>query len=57
MAKEKADEMGWGYEEIDGDIRLIQKLIDGDWNEDEFLIVPPEREIIPTNADDIVSYE
>ena len=45
-AKKIAEEKGWKYEEMTGDIRLIRKLIDGEWDEDEFLIVQPRHEII-----------
>ena len=41
----EAQERGWEYERIQGDIRLIRALIDGDWNEDDFLVVPPGHEI------------
>ena len=40
-----AKERGWKYEELPGDIRLIRKLIDGEWDEDEFLIVQPGEQI------------
>lgn len=39
---------GWEYEELPGDIRLIRKLIDGEWDEDEFLVVQPGEQIIPS---------
>ncbi len=57
LTKQKADECGWEYDEISGDIRLIEKLINGDWNSDEFLIVSPEQKIIAANTDEIVSCE
>jgi hypothetical protein len=41
-----AAQNGWKYEELSGDIRLIRKLIDGEWNEDEFLTVQPGEEIV-----------
>lgn len=40
-----AKEYGWKYERFQGDIRLLKKMIDGDWNEDEFLICPPHHKI------------
>ncbi|MDO8585604.1 MAG: DUF1638 domain-containing protein [Armatimonadota bacterium] len=36
---------GWANEEIEADARLIRRLIDGDWNEQGFLVVPPGRSI------------
>ena len=55
--KQKAAECGWEYEEIKGDIRLLEKLLNGDWNRDEFLIVPPDKKIISSYTDEIVSFE
>ena len=55
LTREKAAEHGWEYEEIKGDIRLIDKLINGDWNGDEFLIVEPEQKIVAANTDAIIS--
>jgi len=34
----------WRFERFDGDMRLIRRLVDGDWNE-EFLICPPGHRI------------
>lgn len=47
-AKKIAEQRNWNYDELSGDISLIKKLIDGEWNEDEFMIVQPEEEIIAT---------
>ena len=55
VTKEKAKELGWAYEEIKGDMRLIEKLINGNWNEDEFLVIPPGSRITSTGNDEIVS--
>ncbi len=41
MARKKAEREGWAFERIQGDNRLLKMLINGDWNDDEFLIVPP----------------
>jgi len=55
MVETDAKDKGLEYESIKGDIRLIQKLMDGDWNPDEFLVVPPGNEIIATHDDAIMS--
>lgn len=33
---------------IEGSIRLMDKLLSGDWNEDEFLVIPPGHCLKPT---------
>ena len=50
MAKEK----GWKYEKVPGDTSLLQALMDGQWDQDRFLYVPPSRTITATYGDDIV---
>ena len=36
------------FKELDGNLRLIEMLLSGTWNEDEFLIVTPGRTIRQT---------
>ncbi|MHC4911406.1 MAG: DUF1638 domain-containing protein [Planctomycetota bacterium] len=40
-----AEFLGWNYDRVKGDPSLTQRLLDGDWNDDEFLIVPPGQKI------------
>jgi hypothetical protein len=40
-------ERGWEFTEMAGDIRLFQRLLDGDWRENEVLVVPPGHKIVP----------
>lgn len=42
-----ADEEGKELKVIDGDMCLLKGLVDGEWNEEEYLIVPPGKEIKP----------
>jgi hypothetical protein len=57
LCREKAEELGWEYEEMKGDIRLIEKLISGDWDPKEFLVVPPGRRIVAPNTNEIVALD
>jgi len=43
--KECADHLGWHYDEVTGDAGLMQRFVDGLWNEQEFLVVEPGRGI------------
>jgi hypothetical protein len=40
-----ADYLGWSYDEISGDSSLIQRMVDGQWDQGEFLVVPPGKKI------------
>ena len=57
QAKDEAEEKGWRYETMQGDISLLQSLVDGEWNPDKFLVVPPGKTIVPTYQEDIVRVE
>lgn len=55
-AKEKAAEHDWKFETVPGDMQLINDLINGNWNEENFLAVPPGSTIQACHNDQIVSY-
>lgn len=48
---------GWEYEELPGDLSLLQRWVDGDWNDKDFLIVHPGERIAPSWRDDIMAAE
>jgi len=52
-AKEIARERNWEFEKITGDLSLLRRFINGDWNED-FLIVPPGKCIQASYDDDVI---
>ena len=54
-AKKIAAERKWKYDEVKGDIRLMRKLIDSEWNEDEFLFVPSGEEIVTAYDEKIIA--
>lgn len=45
FTKRCAEFLHWNYDELKGSPNLMQKLIDGDWNESEFLVVRPGQKI------------
>ena len=46
-AREEADRKNWRLREVDGDLRLLKMMVDGTWNEEEFLILKPGQVIAP----------
>lgn len=55
-AEERSRENNWELEVRDGDISLLGKLLDGQWD-DDFLIVKPGQTITARNNDDILGAE
>ncbi len=53
-AKKVAENRDWDYDEVRGDIGLIKKLIDGEWDEEEFLIIQPGQEIVASYDEKIL---
>ncbi len=45
FTKDCAEFLGWNYNEVRGDPSLMQRLLDGDWSESEFLIVRPGQKV------------
>ena len=54
-AKKGADKLNWEFEKITGDLSLLRRLINGDWNGD-FLIVPPGKQIRESYDDNVIEF-
>jgi hypothetical protein len=53
----EAAERGWSFEKVQGDLSLIQRLVDGLWDESEFFVVLPGGKIEPSYDQQIVTLE
>jgi hypothetical protein len=47
-AHSDAASLGWKFEKLQGDMSLIQDLLDGRWDDSRFLTVPPGFQIAPS---------
>lgn len=45
---------GWKFDKVRGDISMLQRLVDGNWSEEEFLVVQPHHRVISTYEDGII---
>lgn len=54
MARAKAEHEGWVFERLEGNRRLLNLLISGNWPEAEFLVVPPGHAIQQAYDDGLV---
>jgi hypothetical protein len=46
---------GWEFQEIEGDLRLLQRWVDGEWDPEHFLVVPPGHQVIPSYTDSVIA--
>jgi hypothetical protein len=54
-AREEAGQRGWKFEKLVGDLGLFQRLVDGVWDEKEFLVVPPGRQVVADYSGGLIS--
>ena len=52
-ARQETTQRGWRFETILSDLTLIERLVNGEWN-DDFLVVQPGESLVMTYDDDIV---
>jgi hypothetical protein len=57
QARQQAAERGWTFEKLTGDMTLIQRLVDGPWDDARFLVVPPGSRIAASYDEQIVKTE
>lgn len=55
--RREAAERNMEFEKVRGDMRLIEKLVSGEWDPEEFLIVPPGHRIVARYDESIVGIE
>jgi hypothetical protein len=42
-AREEAERRGWNFERVAGDLVMVRRLLNGDWNEDYLVLQPGQR--------------
>ena len=54
QTRELAAERGWKFEKLVGNLSLLRRLLDGSWDDDDFLVVEPGKRIEFSYDGDIV---
>jgi hypothetical protein len=55
--RDEAAQRGWKFEKVSGDMSMLQRLVDGIWDENEFLLVAPGWRIVAKYDEGIVAAE
>ncbi len=54
---EEARRRGWKFEKVRGDMSLIQRMVDGQWDDRDFLLVPPGWRVVAKYDEGIIGAE
>jgi hypothetical protein len=57
VSREEAERRNWKFEKVQGDMSLIQELVDGKWDPEKFLIVPPGWRVVAKYDESIMGAE
>jgi hypothetical protein len=50
----EAEKEGWNFEEVKGSLSLLERLVNGEWDAGDFLVVPPGATVRGTMGETIV---
>jgi Protein of unknown function (DUF1638) len=54
-AEARAGEHGWKFDAVKGNLSLLERLVRAEWNEEDFLVVPPGHEVVTTYDERIIA--
>lgn len=57
QARRQAAALGWKFERLAGDMSLLQQLVDGPWDDERFLVVPPGGRVAASFDERIIKLE
>ena len=53
-SRAQAEEKGWLFEEVAGDTGLIRRLLNGEWDERECLVLQPGQKIVASHEEGVI---
>jgi hypothetical protein len=54
LTEEDARARGWTYSRMEGDLGLLRRLVEGPWDDADFLVVPPGKHPAPSHDDGVI---
>lgn len=54
QTREEAERRGWAFQKIKGDLSMIQRLVNGEWDPKEFLVVPPGSQVAASYGESVI---
>ncbi len=55
--RDDAEEKGWAFDKLQGDLTMVQRLVDGEWDGNEFLVVPPGRSVVASFDEGVIGLD
>jgi hypothetical protein len=56
-AEEIAKLQGWKFERLPGDLGWLRRLVDGEWDDKEFLVLKPHEKVALSHGDSLITAE
>jgi len=50
----RAEDAGWSFDEIPGSRSLFQNMVDGNWSDEEFLVIEPGSTVAPSYDNGVI---
>ena len=57
QARAEAEERGWEYSKLRGSLDWLRQLVNGDWPDGDFLVVPPGGRMVASFDEQIIQIE
>lgn len=57
FSRTEAQRRDWEFSEVQGSLNLLTRLVDGDWDPADFLVIPPQKTIRPSYDEEIITVE
>jgi len=56
-ARDEAASRGWKFERLRGDLGLLERLVDGPWDDEDFLVVAPGRRVAAAHDERVIKLD